>query len=111
MSYLQMMVEVADALRGTRFLCFTKKFELVNQYLDVHKAFPKNLRMVFSAWGSFLPENPYNLPMAYVRLKKEGRDGIPADAIQCPKYCGDCVATGCSCWDLKPGGSVVFDEH
>ena len=36
---------------------------------------------------------------------------IPADARPCPSYCGDCVATGMSCWDLKRGESVVFNEH
>ena len=30
---------------------------------------------------------------------------------QCPKYCGDCVITGESCWDLKSGEAVCFDEH
>ena len=108
--YLEMMVRVANALPGTKFLAFTKKFELVNAYLDTYHSFPKNLRVVFSAWGSFLPVNPYRLPVAYVRLKKENCD-IPADAFACPNYCGECVMSGCSCWDLAEGQSVCFNEH
>ncbi len=108
--YLCMMTRVAHALPNTSFLAFTKKFEMVNQFLEIHGEFPKNLRIIFSAWGSFVPENPHNLPVAYVRLKNTVCD-IPEDALQCPKYCGDCVMTGCSCWDLQKGQSVCFNEH
>lgn len=109
--YLEMMISVAESLPDTMFLCFTKKFELVNDYLGIHKSFPENLRMVFSAWGSFIPENPFRLPMAYVRFKKEPSGGIPENAIQCRNYCGDCVMSGRSCWDLKKGEAVCFNEH
>lgn len=111
MKYLEMMVDTANKLPSTKFLCFTKKFEMVNEYLSIHKAFPPNLRMVFSAWGSFIPENPYGLPMAYVRFKNKDQTALPANAFQCKNYCGDCVMSGCSCWDLKPGEAVVFNEH
>lgn len=111
MAYLEMMVSVAEYLPYTKFLCFTKKFELVNQYLDAHKSFPKNLCIVLSAWGSFLPANPYNLPVAYVRFKKGEQNLVPADARRCSNYCGDCVMSGCSCWNLKNGESVCFNEH
>ncbi len=110
-AYLEMMVRIAEKLPDTKFLCFTKKFELVNEYLDIHKVFPENLRMVFSAWGSFIPENPHNLPMAYVRFKKSEQNNIPSTAFQCQNYCGDCVMSGCSCWDLKNGEAVCFNEH
>lgn len=111
MKYLEMMVDTANKLPFTQFLCFTKKYEMVNEYLDIHNSFPKNLCVVFSAWGSFIPENPYQLPMAYVRFKDESVNHIPGNAIQCNNYCGDCVMSGCSCWDLKPGESVCFNEH
>lgn len=111
-NYLSMMVDLAQQLPHTNFLCFTKKFELVNHYLDNHKSFPKNLSMVLSAWGSsFIPENPYNLPVAYVRFRKGDQGFIPDDAIKCNGYCGECTLTGDSCWDLKPGQSVCFNEH
>ena len=109
-AYLAMMVRVAKHLSGTRFLAFTKKYELINDYISKNGSLPENLTIVLSAWGAFLPENPHNLPIAYVRLRHDACD-IPSDAFQCPKYCGDCVMTGCSCWDLKNGQSVCFDEH
>ena len=111
-AYLAMMVRVADACPGTGFLCFTKKFELVNRYIAQSGMLPSNLNMVFSAWGSFLPENPWGLPVAYIRFRK-GENHIPDNARQCSGYCGECVQTGCSCWDLRRGCSdcVVFNQH
>lgn len=109
-AYLDMMVRVAKDKPNTRFLAFTKKYELVNGWLDDNGTFPTNLTIVLSAWGSFVPENPHNLPLAYIRFRKEDTN-IPAHARECPSYCGNCVATGMSCWDLKPGEAVVFNEH
>ena len=115
--YLDMMVRVATRLPDTSFLCFTKKYELVNSYIESNGELPQNLHMVFSVWGEWKPQNPYKLPMAYIRFKKSDH-GIPVNAKRCPKYCGECVMSGCSCWDLKRGEDqfgrvdcVVFDEH
>lgn len=112
MSYLQMMVRVAKACPEVTFLCFTKKYGLINTYLDANEL-PLNLTIVFSAWQKFLPENPYDLPIAYIRLKHDdgGNSLIPDDAHQCPGFCGACAETECSCWRLERGQSVVFDEH
>lgn len=110
-AYLDMMARVAREHPHTSFLAFTKKCELVNRWLDENGALPANLRIVFSAWGAaFVPENPHNLPVAYVRLKKEPCD-IPTDAFQCSGYCGKCVMSGCSCWDLQRGQAVCFNQH
>lgn len=109
-SYLDMMVRVAESLKSTQFLCFTKRYEWVNSLL-CERDLPENLRIVLSAWGDWIPHNPYNLPVAYIRFKGEETHGIPSDVLECRKYCGDCVITGCSCWDLKNGQSVVFNEH
>lgn len=111
-NYLRMMVRVARECPNTSFLCFTKKYGIVNDFIE-HEgiaALPKNLNIVFSAWGLFLPENPYNLPVAYIRFKKQ-ETYIPTNALPCSGYCGECVQTGRSCWDLKTGESVVFNEH
>lgn len=108
--YLDMMVRIAQRLPRTRFLAFTKKYELINSWITEHGKLPDNLTIVFSAWGDFLPENPYDLPVAYIRFRKEESE-IPAHARECPSYCGNCVTTGMSCWDLQHGEAVVFSEH
>lgn len=108
--YLAMMVRGAEALPHTNFLAFTKQYELVNTHLRQGNVFPANLSIVLSAWGDWLPENPFGLPVAYIRFRQKPAD-IPTHAVPCRHFCGDCVRTGQSCWDLRPGQSVCFDEH
>lgn len=107
--YLQMMVRVAKECTATKFLAFTKQYEIVNAYLNAGNLLPENLSIVYSAWGDFIPENPHNLPMAYVRFKK-GECMIPEYAMECTGYCGECVS-GKSCWNMNKGEAVVFNEH
>ena len=107
--YFDGMVSVAKELPLTSFLAFTKKFELVNNYIKTKGTIPSNLRIVFSAWGdSFQIENPYNLPVAYVRFKDEKLNtGIPCTASECSGDCTTCL----QCWNIKDGESVVFNKH
>lgn len=113
--YLEGMVRTAEECPQTEFLCFTKKYEIVNDYLDTHHSLPDNLHIVFSHWGSFEVPNPYELPTAHVRFRKEDElhdnSGIPDDAIECSGFCGNCVSTEKNCWMLKNNESVVFNQH
>lgn len=111
-AFFAMMINVANRLPGTRFLCFTKKYELVNQWVNEHGELPANLNVVFSSWGpEFQPENPHHLPVSYVRFKKRDSGEIPVTAFQCSGYCGTCAQGSLSCWTLAKGQSVVFNEH
>lgn len=107
--YLAMLCRVARKCRNTKILVFTKQYEIVNHYIASGNRIPSNLRIVLSAWGDWLPENPHNFPMAYVRLK-DVECHIPEKAVECTGYCGTCVM-GKSCWSLKKGESVVFKQH
>lgn len=110
--YLDMMVRVAEELPGTKFLCFTKKYELVNSRIEQHGKLPDNLNIVLSAWGDWYFYNPYNLPVAAIKFRKDVDSHIPVGAFHCPKYCGECVINNeHSCWELKHGEAVYFDEH
>lgn len=94
---------------NTKILLFTKRFEFVNEYATRY-AIPKNLTIVLSAWGDWCPPNPYNFPVSYVRLKNgAGKHLIPASAHECHGSCADCHEH--SCWDLRIGESVVFNQH
>ena len=107
--YFEYMVKVAEQLPLTSFLAFTKKFEIVNEYIKDHGALPQNLNIVFSAWGAdFKIDNPYRLPVAYVRFKDDEKTGtIPTDAVECSGDCTTCL----QCWKIKAGQSVVFKKH
>lgn len=107
--YLLGMVRVAKKCKSVKFLCFTKKFELVNQFLATGEKLPKNLHIVFSAWDKdFKVVNPYNLPVTYVNFKDTSKNpDIPELAIPCTGDCPNCLA----CWSLKNGQAVVFHQH
>ena len=109
MRYLQGMVDVANALNRTSFLAFTKKYELVNEYIASGGVIPDNLHIVFSAWGNSLSvDNPNDFPVAYVRFGDEERDSsIPENASECSGKCTTCL----QCWNLGRGESVVFNKH
>lgn len=101
------MCKVARKNKDTKYLCFTKKYEIVNNHLAEGHRIPKNLSIVLSAWSDWIPENPYNLPMTYVYGKGFNNDLIPDNAIPCVGKCYQCVA----CWQLKKGQNVVFKKH
>lgn len=106
MNYLIGMCKVAHKCKQTKFLCFTKKYEIVNEYLDKGGCIPPNLHIVFSAWDAdWKFDNPHNLPIAYVRFKDDTRDF--SKCKQCNNKCYECL----ECWKLKKGQSVVFNKH
>lgn len=118
MEFLHGMVKVAKKNTDVKYLCFTKKWELVNEYLDSGKRLPSNLKIVFSTWGNVIPENPHNLPMTYVRFNLRGKKEeklkiqemnkkIPEMAIPCTGKCYECQA----CWSLRKGQAVCFKKH
>lgn len=109
--YLGMMVEVAEKTPWCKHLAFTKQYNIVNDYIANGGKLPDNLSIVFSKWDGWECPNPFNLPTAHVRLKAGNVDAIPENAQECPKFCGDCVHTGKSCWHLKKGEAVVFNQH
>lgn len=107
-NYLKGMIETANKCKKTIFLCFTKKFEIVNDYLANGGIIPKNLKIVFSNWGIWTCNNPYNLPTTWVNFSKNGLDkNIPTKAKQCNGQCATCQM----CWKLKQGQSVYFNFH
>lgn len=106
-NYFVGMCHVARVNKQTEYLCFTKKFEIINDFISSGKRIPKNLHIVFSAWEKFVPENPYNLPVTYVWAKDFDNSTIPKNAIPCSGKCDKCLA----CWQLKKGQSVFFKKH
>lgn len=109
-SYLIHMVEIAKRNQHCEVLCFTKKYELVNEYLSSGEQFPSNLHMIFSAWVGLDMVNPHNLPEAHVRYRN-GTTTASTDAKPCSSNCTECAITDDGCWTLRSGEQVVFKEH
>lgn len=110
MDYLENMVSVSSRNKHCGILCFTKKYNLVNEYIDKNGNLPENLHMTFSGWPGLKMDNPHNLPEAHVRFK-DGTTTARADAKDCGGNCTECAITDSGCWVLQPGEQVIFDEH
>lgn len=108
--YFAHMIEVAERNKHCEILCFTKKFDIVNQHLDVGGKIPKNLHIIFSGWKNLKMNNPYLLPEAHVRYR-DGYTTASDNAKECTGNCTECAITDGGCWTLKNGEQVVFNEH
>lgn len=115
-NYLKGLVWVAKQNPQTTYLMFTKQYKIVNDYMNHAHKIPSNLRIVFSTWLTWVPENPYNFPTTWVRFPETGKTKelfktsnglIPKNAFQCTGYCPDCL----KCWKVERGESVVFKKH
>jgi hypothetical protein len=97
-----MWARVAAAAPHTNFLAFTKQWDNIRGI-----EFPENFSMVLSDWPGI--EIPSDLRALYsVAWLDDGRDCIPADAIECPGNCETCGV----CWALaKRGLDVKFRKH
>lgn len=108
--YFAHMIEIAERNSHCEILCFTKKYDIVNEYLEFGGEIPKNLHIVFSGWVGLEMDNPYLLPEAHVRYK-EGTTTAKPTAKECGGNCTECLLTEGGCWSLQSGEQVVFDEH
>lgn len=107
-SYFNMMVSLAEIIPGTMFLAFTKRYEIINNYIDLFGKLPPNLKIIFSEWGNEPIPNPHELPTAAVIFK--GQAPKPEYKI-CGGNCAECACQGVGCWEIKNGETIAFYEH
>ena len=108
--YLINMVEIARRQPHCEILCFTKKYNLVNELIEQGGELPGNLHMIFSGWVGLEMANPFSLPEAHVRYR-DGYTTAREGAIECSGNCTECALTEGGCWSLQKGQQVVFNEH
>lgn len=108
-NYLIWMVAVASIHKDVRFLCFTKKYDIVEKNRKLCRIRAPNLTIVLSAWpGMKLPRMAAKRwPIAWMRDPEAPDKRIPADAVRCDGGCDKCGL----CFNMKPGQSVYFDLH
>lgn len=108
--YFAHMIEIAERNQHCELLCFTKKYDIVNEHLNFGGKIPKNLHIVYSGWVGLEMDNPYSLPEAHVRYKNGTTTAKPT-AKECGGNCTECLLTEGGCWSLQKGEQVVFNEH
>ena len=109
--FLDRLVEVCKKTPSTKWMAFTKKYWIVNEYIDKNGDLPKNLNIMFSAWDIFWEvPNPHGLGVAYVDFNdKRLNPEFPRNAFRCPGRESTCSACG-ACFSKKLK-AVVFHEH
>lgn len=112
--FLAMMFRIAEKLPEVKFLAYTKKYEMINEFLDEGNKIPNNLTIRFSYWDKdWEVPNPYNLPTAYVDFKDTDKNPIfPNKTFSCPAIGGSPITcSSCKvCWN-KAVKSVKFHQH
>jgi hypothetical protein len=108
--YLKNMVSVASRNPHCEILCFTKRYEMVNEFIRQNGELPSNLHMIFSGWVDLEMVNPFSLPEAHVRYR-DGSTTAREDAVECGGNCTECALIEGGCWNLQEGQQVVFNEH
>ena len=108
--YIINMVEIARRQPHCEILCFTKKYNLVNEFIEQGGELPGNLHMIFSGWVGLEMANPFSLPEAHVRYR-DGSTTARDGAVECGGNCTECALTEGGCWNLQKGQQVVFNEH
>ena len=108
--YLVKMIEIAGRNPHCEILCFTKKYDIINEYFECGGVLPSNLHIILSGWIGLEMDNPHNLPEAHVRYRN-GETTAREDAKECGGNCTECLLTEGGCWSLKSGEQVVFNEH
>lgn len=107
--YLRHMVDIAHRNSHCEILCFTKQYDICNEYLNTHEI-PKNLHLIYSAWKGLEMKNPHNMPEAHV-LFRDGTTTAKDGAKYCSGNCAECCVNNKGCWVLKKGEQILFAEH
>lgn len=111
--YAMHIFMIATEFPRTRFLCFTKQYDIVNHAVEIWgKDVPDNLQILFSQWSdkwNATIENPYKFPYARVIWKGTPESDFPKKT--CCGNCTECYERGTGCWTLKKGETIGLFEH
>lgn len=118
--FLQAMVEIAKACPKVEFWGYTKKYQIVNNWIDANGDLPVNLVLIFSHWlnkdGTYFPmDNRHNLPTSeFVPVGMEHIiDTTKGHVCPCsdPDFIGTCADCETPCSRLKKGEAMYLLEH
>lgn len=118
---LEVFVELARTCEWLTVYCYTKKYDMVNSYVDKMGLdyIPGNATIIFSHWlnsdGTYLEmNNKYSFPTSeFIPLGKEYLLKSVTYVCECsnPEYPGKCETCNHSCKNLSFGQSMALIEH
>ena len=107
-AYFAQMVKIAHQNPHCEFLCFTKRFNVVNGWMDVGGEIPANMHILFSGWTNLTPDNPYGIPETNVFTSEADFND---DWKVCGGNCFNCACRGVGCWQAQKGDTIAFKMH
>lgn len=110
--YFGQMVGIAVRNKGCEFLCFTKMYDVVNEWISNVGELPENLHIIFSDWRGAEFENPYELPVSSP-LWADGTKGphCTEKVYMCGGDCTACAKIHEGCWAAGKGDTILFEAH
>lgn len=122
--FLKMMIKVGKNCPGVKFWGYTKKYMIVNHYIDKYmhgnaELFHQYTGLIFSHWrnknGSFFKMlNPYNMPLSVfvpLGMEKEAEKANHICPCSNPDVYENCCNCSNPCYELKPGETMALLEH
>lgn len=119
--FFECMVEIARECPDIKFWTYTKKYAIVNSFIDEfgYDAIPENLTIIFSHWqnddGTFFPmDNRHDMPTSeFIPMGKEDMLNDVDHVCPCsdPTVHETCETCKTPCYSLKRGQSMALVEH
>lgn len=117
--FFDCMVQIAKDNPNIRFWAYTKKYGIVNRWIDQNGDFPENLTIIFSHWlnenGTYYHmENPHNLPTSeFIPFGKENTIDKSFHVCPCsdPTVKSTCETCEKPCYKLQKGEHMALLEH
>ena len=107
--YFSRMIDAARNNPKTEILVFTKRYNVVNNWISENGELPANLHILFSGWNNLDPANPHNLPETNVIVPD--MDTMPDNWKMCGGNCFNCACRGVGCWQAQKGDTIAFKLH
>ena len=92
--YLEMMMEIAKRHPEVHFYSYTKRFKLIEKYLDTHGDFPSNFVWNLSVWNNNLVEAGFNQKYLDKVQRFEWKDEISVDEYNKSIHCRSVIHDG-----------------
>ena len=106
--YFENMIHACWNNPHCEVLCFTKRYEVVNAWIEENGDLPANLHILFSGWSNLETINPYNMPETNIFSDT----CPPAETwLLCGGNCFECGCRGVGCWQARKGDVIAFKKH
>ena len=92
--YLEMMMRVAAKHPEVHFYSYTKRFKMIEEYLDRHRDFPANFVLNLSVWEDNLSKSGFNPTYLSKVQRFEWKDEITVEEYNTSIHCRSVVHDG-----------------